>query len=77
MSKEIYATNKSAAKGAELTCPSCGTRFNKVHPQQAFCRTNGTLCKDKFWNEVDPYKKNRALNRPKGFAVVDIDPFPN
>lgn len=77
MSKTLYLKNKSEPKGALLVCPSCGSTFTKVHPQQAFCRKKGTECKDKFWNENDPYKKNRARERPKGFAIIDIDPFTN
>lgn len=56
--REQYKANKEAKVGAECTCPSCGTKFIKTNYQQAFCKTkSGTICKDKFWNTVDPKKR--------------------
>lgn len=55
--KEIYRLNKAAKVGEECVCPSCGEKFIKEHYQQAFCKAKGgTVCKDKYWNTVDPKK---------------------
>jgi hypothetical protein len=56
--KETYNINKLASVGASCTCPSCGVTFDKVAPQQAFCKSKrGTKCKDKYWNTVTPSKR--------------------
>jgi hypothetical protein len=59
--KERYKLNKEARVGTDIICPSCGTTFVKHTPAQAFCTTKGkTICKDKFWNTVDPNKYNNT-----------------
>lgn len=59
--KARYELNKSAKVGAKCICPSCGTSFIKQNYQQAFCKTKGgTICKDKYWNTVDPKKRNNT-----------------
>ena len=59
--KERYKVNKAAKVGEQITCPSCGTVFTKTNYQQAFCKTKGgTKCKDKYWNTVDPKKRNNT-----------------
>ena len=59
--RERYALNKEAKVGAECTCPSCGTKFIKTNYQQAFCKSKpATQCKDKYWNTVDPKKRNNT-----------------
>lgn len=59
--KERYALNKSAKIGSELTCPSCQTKFTKGSYQQSFCKSKPkTKCKDKYWNTVDPTKRNNT-----------------
>jgi hypothetical protein len=56
--KDRYNINKLASVGASCTCPSCGVTFDKVAPQQAFCKSkSGTKCKDKYWNTVTPSKR--------------------
>lgn len=56
--KEQYQLNKDSKVGQECTCPSCKTKFIKTNYQQAFCKSKkGTICKDKFWNTVDPKKR--------------------
>jgi hypothetical protein len=56
--QETYKLNKAAKVGEECICPSCGEKFTKEHYQQAFCKTKGgTVCKDKYWNTVDPKKR--------------------
>jgi hypothetical protein len=59
--KAQYKRNKEANIGSECTCPSCGTVFAKTHYAQAFCKSKGgTICKDKYWNTVDPKKRNNT-----------------
>ena len=59
--KTLYNTAKSAKVGDLCTCPSCGAQFKKASYQQAFCKTKGgTVCKDKYWNTVDPSKRNNT-----------------
>lgn len=56
--RERYKLNKETKVGGECVCPSCGTTFVKTQHQQAFCKSkNGTVCKDKYWNTVDPKKR--------------------
>ena len=59
--KQRYRINKDSAVGAECICPSCGTIFEKTNYQQSFCKSKGgTKCKDKYWNTVDPKKRNNT-----------------
>ena len=59
--KARYSVNKSAKVGDNLVCPSCGTSFVKSNYQQAFCKSkSGTFCKDYFWNNVTPNKRNNT-----------------
>ena len=52
---------KAAKVGETCTCPSCGTKFVKTNYQQAFCKSRpGTKCKDYYWNQVDPKKRNNT-----------------
>ena len=64
MSKGIRAKYRDAKKariGDPCTCPSCGTDFEKKSYNQTFCKTKGsTICKDKYWNTVDPNKRNNT-----------------
>lgn len=58
---DTYNQNKAAKVGTECKCPSCGTKFIKNNYQQAFCKSKqGTKCKDKYWNTVDPSKRNNT-----------------
>ena len=60
--KAIYNTNKAAKVNTECVCPSCGTKFVKSNYQQAFCKSkSGTICKDKYWNTIDPKKRNNTI----------------
>jgi len=48
-----------AKVGDDITCPSCGTTHEKKSYQSVFCKTkSGTKCKDNYWNNVDPKKRN-------------------
>lgn len=56
-----YKANKEAKTGDVCVCPSCETEFVKTNYQQAFCKSKGkTVCKDKYWNTVDPSKRNNT-----------------
>ncbi len=57
----LYTIAKAAKVGASVTCPSCKSVFVKNNYQQAFCKTkNGTICKDNYWNNVTPSKRNNT-----------------
>lgn len=59
--KERYELNKESKVGEDLICPSCGSKFTKGNYQQAFCKTKPkTQCKDKYWNTIDPNKRNNT-----------------
>lgn len=59
--KKAYIQSKSAKVGDQCTCPSCSTVFIKTNYQQAFCRKyKGTICKDYYWNNVTPNKRNNT-----------------
>jgi len=71
--KSVYESNKKASVGSVCQCPSCGTAFEKTNYQQAFCKTkNGSICKDKYWNNVDPRKRNnRTRISPASAAYLE------
>ncbi len=57
--KALYANAKEAVVGSEITCPSCGTVHKKTAYNTVFCKTKGgTVCKDNYWNNVTPTKRN-------------------
>lgn len=59
--KALYAIAKDAKVGTKVNCPSCGTSFDKTNYQQAFCKSKvGTICKDNYWNNVTPTKRNNT-----------------
>lgn len=59
--KKVYNENKLKKVGDECTCPSCCSIFIKQYYQQVFCKTNsGTVCKDNYWNNVTPTKRNNV-----------------
>lgn len=59
--KEKYNKAKSIKVGEKCICPSCDSEFIKVNYQQAFCKTKtGTTCKDFYWNNVTPEKRNNT-----------------
>lgn len=50
-----------AKVGETIVCPSCGTEHVKNSYQTVFCKTKGkTKCKDNYWNNVDPNKRNNT-----------------
>lgn len=57
----LYKAAKETKVGQETKCPSCGTKFVKTNYQQAFCKSKGgTICKDNYWNNVTPSKRNNT-----------------
>lgn len=59
--KQAYAASKKKTIGEQCFCPSCGSPFKKKNYQQVFCNSQtGTKCKDKYWNTVDPKKRNNT-----------------
>lgn len=59
--KAAYVIAKSAKVGDKVKCPSCHTDFEKTNYQQAFCKSKpGTECKDYYWNNVTPGKRNNT-----------------
>ena len=59
--KKLYTLAKAAKVGDTVTCPSCGAIFTKTNYQQAFCKTlRKTECKDYYWNNVTPTKRNNT-----------------
>ena len=59
--KNLYCSAKASKVGDTIICPSCKTKFTKTHYQQAFCKTyGGSVCKDFYWNNVTPTKRNNT-----------------
>ena len=58
---KAYKLAKEAKVGTSAICPSCGGKFIKTSYQQAFCKSQGgTICKDNYWNNVTPNKRNNT-----------------
>lgn len=88
---EAKALCNDAKIGNEIVCPSCGTTHVKKSYQSVFCKSKGgTKCKDNFWNNVDPKKRNnrtrispasarftadREIERERNFDPNDEHPF--
>lgn len=52
---------KEAPIGSEINCPSCGATHKKTAYNTVFCKTKGgTICKDNYWNNVTPSKRNNT-----------------
>lgn len=55
--RQLYAVGKQADVGTVINCPGCGqtlvkkTKHHKYHNQ---------VCKDAYWNQVDPRKRNNT-----------------
>jgi hypothetical protein len=79
--KALYNKSKSAKVGEECVCPSCYRPFIKSSYQQAFCKNMGkTICKDYYWNNVTPTKRNnttRISPANQKFYVNHIEPCKN
>lgn len=55
-----YCGAKETKVGEKFMCPGCGTLITKRSYQHTFC---GKTCKDRYWNNVDPRKKNRKHSK--------------
>lgn len=68
--KEARQKCQDAKIGETIVCPSCGTPHVKKSYQSVFCKSKrGTVCKDNFWNNVDPTKRcNRTRISPASAA---------
>lgn len=53
--RKIYLQTADVRIGNEMTCPECGSIIRKKTYQHKFC---GKICKDRYWNNIDPRKKN-------------------
>ncbi len=77
--KDLYQKAKSAKVGETICCPSCKTNFEKTNYQQVFCKTQkGTICKDFYWNNVTPSKRNntsRISPANAKFYALHIEPL--
>jgi len=77
--KTLYKKAKEAKVGETIFCPSCGKPFEKANYQQAFCKTKtGTICKDYYWNNVTPTKRNnttRISPANEAFYEMHIEPL--
>jgi len=61
MLRILYSEAKAAEVGENCICPSCNTKFEKTNYQQAFCKSRiKTKCKDFYWNNVTPKKRNNV-----------------
>lgn len=61
-----YQACQSAKIGTDIVCPSCNTTHVKKAYNSVFCKSKGgTKCKDYYWNNVDPSKRdNRTRISP-------------
>ena len=61
---KAYIKAKDAKVGETIVCPSCKKVFVKKSYNQIFCSNAKTKrfnnCKDKYWNTVDPNKRNNT-----------------
>lgn len=60
--KRLYRAAQQTKTGEDIKCPACGTSHKKTTYNKVFCSNNKTAfnsCKDKYWNTVDPNKRNR------------------
>ncbi len=54
-----YDMCKQAKIGSDISCPSCNTTHVKKAYNTIFCKSKiGTQCKDNYWNNVTPSKRN-------------------
>lgn len=59
--KDRYEANKLKPVGSQIKCTVCDKPFVKKKKVQVFCGGRGdTKCKDKYWNTVDPNKRNNT-----------------
>lgn len=57
----LYEDCKKAKIGSTIICPSCNTQHTKNAYNTVFCKSKGsTKCKDNYWNNVTPSKRNNT-----------------
>lgn len=57
----LYEACKTAKIGTNIVCPSCNTQHIKKAYNSVFCKSKGgTICKDNYWNNVTPNKRNNT-----------------
>ena len=57
MMSKLYLIAEESKVGARIKCPACSRELTKKSYQHKFC---GTKCKDRYWNRVDPRKRNNT-----------------
>lgn len=55
--RALYKKAKEAKVGSEIRCPSCLKMHNKKQYNSIF---DGKQCKDNYWNNIDPKKRNNT-----------------
>lgn len=59
--KARYKVNKEAKTGSFISCASCGKKIIKKSYQTQFCSNKGMRnCKDRYWNNIDDTRRERA-----------------
>lgn len=59
--QDAYHIAKAAKSGETVHCPTCTKAFVKKSYQQAFCSNKGAAnCKDRYWNNTDDKRIDRA-----------------
>jgi hypothetical protein len=57
--KEAYNKASQSKIGDKTICPSCNNSFEKKTYNQIFCKAKpNTTCKDYYWNNITPNKRN-------------------
>lgn len=63
--QSLIALRKKAIEapiGSEIRCPSCGVMHTKKAYNTIFCKSKGgSICKDNYWNNVTPTKRNNTI----------------
>lgn len=55
--KQLYTIGKTASIGTVISCPGCGMTLVKKTKDHKY---HGSVCKDAYWNNVDPRKRNNT-----------------
>jgi hypothetical protein len=73
-----YLNSRMSLTGDKVECPSCGKTFIKSHGK-VFCSNNKTSkllnCKDFYWNNVTPHKKNRGIKKLPTLPTPNLPPL--
>jgi len=55
--KRLYGLAEGSQVKSLITCPACYRGIIKKRPDHKFC---DRVCKDAYWNNVDPRKRNNT-----------------